>query len=163
MRHRWTGNNRPEQLREGEIEGVRLTFLLVSCFRKKIEKVCLTPYFDILTRYSILSQKTRQRRSQLLPNCRSIANKAPHSAPLRHFTIRIAATSVRLRGLVQHVPSTRLRTGLSLPSLLPARIIPELDYFYALGIKRYTLGLCVRTSHFDPRRYLIDIVWVISA
>src|SRR3990172_3464647 len=64
------------------------------------------------------SHKTRQRRSQLVPNCRSIANKAPHSAPLRHFTICIAATSVLLRGLVQHVPSTSLRTGLSLLSLL---------------------------------------------
>ncbi|HLE64050.1 MAG TPA: hypothetical protein VI750_12955, partial [Pyrinomonadaceae bacterium] len=46
--------------------------------------------------------------------------KQPRSARLRHFTIRIAATSVQLRGLVQHVLSpSSLLPGLSLSLLTP--------------------------------------------
>ncbi|MBI3063765.1 MAG: MBL fold metallo-hydrolase [Deltaproteobacteria bacterium] len=60
------------------------------------------------------SRKICRYRSQPPPTSRSIANSAPHSAPLLHFTKRIAAAAVLLRGLVQHVPSTMLRTGLSL-------------------------------------------------
>ena len=63
----------------------------------------------------------RNARVEELVSCpRNPRNPTPHSAPLRHFTIRIAATSVRLRGLVQ--PVCVRRTGrhvLSLSSLLP--------------------------------------------
>jgi hypothetical protein len=41
------------------------------------------------------------------------ASGGPHRGLLRHFQIPIAETDALLRGLVQHVPSTRLRTGLS--------------------------------------------------
>src|SRR5882724_9434178 len=45
------------------------------------------------------------------PICRTIANQAPHSALDRHFTICIAATALRLRGLVQHVLSPCRHSG----------------------------------------------------
>ena len=51
------------------------------------------------------SQKIYRCQAQPPPNCRAIANQPPHSAPPRQFTKRIAATSVLLRGLVQHVLS----------------------------------------------------------
>src|SRR3990170_2492811 len=51
------------------------------------------------------SQKIYRCQAQPSPNCRAIANQPPHSAPPRHFTKRIAATSVLLRGLVKHVLS----------------------------------------------------------
>jgi hypothetical protein len=73
------------------------------------------------------------RRSQPPPVCRTIANQAPHSALNRRFTIPIAASALLLRGLVQHVPSARLRTGLS--PVVTSAIYPRLDYFQALGDK----------------------------
>jgi hypothetical protein len=56
-----------------------------------------------------------------------------------YSSIPIVATYVRLRGLVQPV----------YPPVATTRIIPKLDCFQPLGIKRYTLGdetLC--TSHY---------------
>src|SRR3990172_5137387 len=47
------------------------------------------------------------------------AHNSPHCALSGYFQIPMAATSAWLRGLVQHVPSTRRRTGLSFSSLLP--------------------------------------------
>jgi hypothetical protein len=90
------------------------------------------------------SQKIYQRRSQPSPICRTIANQAPHSALDRHFTICIAATALRLRGLVQHVLSPVATPAISL----------KLDCLQALGIKRYTLQRTTasRLPFQSPRR-----------
>jgi hypothetical protein len=60
---------------------------------------------------------------------RPSADKAPIGALLRRFTITIAETVARLRGLVQHV----------LSPCCACQNILELDCLQALGIKRYTL------------------------
>ena len=64
------------------------------------------------------SQKIYQHQSQPSPTRRFTATKAPPSALLRCFTIRITETEAMLRALVHHVPSTRLRTDFIPPSLL---------------------------------------------
>ena len=65
-----------------------------------------------------LQNKSRHRPSSP-PTLKSSAHNSPHCALSGYFQIPMAATSAWLRGLVQHVPSTRRRTGLSFSSLLP--------------------------------------------
>jgi hypothetical protein len=53
-------------------------------------------------------------------------------------SLPLAATYAQLRGLVEHVPWTRLRTD---SPIAPSAISPRLDCFQVLGIKRYTLAV----------------------
>jgi len=92
-----------------------------------------------------LQNKSRHRPSSP-PTLKSSAHNSPHCALSGYFQIPMAATSAWLRGLVQHVPSTKLRTGLSLTSLLPGSP-PNLITPTLWGIKRYTLG---HTSESPP-------------